>query len=317
MTCITRCILRWGLIGGLALGGVTLLVGPERVAAGFGQLRTKAQAMIDGKISDPVALRQQLSKLSEEYPSRIAEVRGELAEVEHQIGQYDRDIEIAQRVVAMTTDDLQQIKTLVQRAEAEGEAKARPVAIRFDGVRYDIDQAFTEARRINNVRQTYRDRLSQDQQQLKFLEEQKSRLSEILEQLENEYSTFQAQLWQLDRQIDAIERNDRLIELTEKQQATLEEYERYGTVGNLKQLEGKLAQLRAVQEAQLKTLESRGVHRDYEGRARYDIETDDVERMDPFKDIEEGPVNLDDESSDEKKQADKSSMVWAEPIIIE
>lgn len=316
MTCITRCILRWGLIGGLALGGVTLLVGPERVAAGFGQLRTKAQAMVDGQISDPVALRNQLSKLSEEYPSRIAEVRGELAEVQHQIDQYDRDMEIAQRVVAMTTDDLRQLKTLVQRAEAEVKAKARPAAIRFDGVRYDIDQAFTEARRINNVRQTYRDRLAQDQQQLKFLQEQSSRLAAILEQLESEYSTFQAQLWQLDRQIDAIERNDRLIELTEKQQATLEQYERYGTVGNLKQLEGKLAQLRAIQEAQLQTLESRGVHRDYEGRARYDIETEDIDRMNPFEDIEESSGSFDPASSVEKESKDRS-MAWSNPIVIE
>lgn len=316
MTCITRCILRWGLIGGLALGGVTLLVGPERVAAGFGQLRTKAQAMVDGKISDPAALRQQLSKLSEEYPSRIAEVRGELAEVQHQLDQYDRDMEIAQRVIAMTTDDLRQLKTLVQRAESEQEAKARPVSIRFDGVRYNVDQALTEARRINNVRQTYRDRLAQDEQQLKFLQEQQSRLGAILEQLESEYATFQAQLWQLDRQIDAIERNDRLIELTEKQQATLEEYERYGTVGNLKQLEGKLAQLRAVQDAQLETLEGRGVHRDYEGRARYDIDTKDIDRMDPFEDIEESSSPFDPTSSVEK-QLKRQSMVWSDPIVIE
>lgn len=316
MTCITRCILRWGLIGGLALGGVTLLVGPESVAAGFSQLRMKAQAMMDRQFSDAVALRHQLSNLSEEYPSRIAEVRGELAEVQHQIGKYDRDMEIAQRVVAMTTDDLRQLKTLVQRAEAEQEAKARPVAIRFDGVRYDVDQALTEARRINNVRQTYRDRLAQDQQQFKFLQEQQSRLAAILEQLESEYSTFQHQLWQLDRQIDAIERNDRLIELTEKQQATLEEYERYGTVGNLKQLEGKLAQLRAIQEAQFQTLESRGMLRDYEGRAKYDVDTEDIERSNPFEDIDESSYKLDPKSSVEMELKDRS-MVWSSPIVIE
>jgi chromosome segregation ATPase len=318
MTCITRCILRWGLIGGLALGGVTLLIGPERVAAGFSQMRTKAQSMVDGKISDPVAIRRQLSKLSEEYPSRIAEVRGELAEIQHQISQYDRDMEIAQRVVAMTTDDLRQLKTLVQRAEAEHEAKARPVAIRFDGVRYNVEQALTEARRINNVRQTYRDRLAQDEQQLKFLQEQQSRLAAILEQLESEYSTFQAQLWQLDRQIDAIERNDRLIQLTEQQQATLQQYERYGTVGNLKQLEGKLAQLRAIQEAQLQTLESRGVHRDYEGRAKYDLDTRDVEQNNPFSDIEESSFKFDPETSVENKsESDDRSLAWSSPIIIE
>src|SRR5689334_25055774 len=38
---ITRCILRWGLVSGLALGGVTLLVGPERVSAGLSMIRCK------------------------------------------------------------------------------------------------------------------------------------------------------------------------------------------------------------------------------------------------------------------------------------
>jgi chromosome segregation ATPase len=317
MTCITRCILRWGLIGGLALGGVTLLVGPERVAAGFSQMRSKAQTLVDGKISDPVALRHQLAKLSDEYPSRIAEVRGELAEVEHQISQYERDIEIAQRVVAMTTDDLRQIQTLVQRAESEQEAKARPVSIRFDGVRYNIDQAVTEARRINNVRQTYRDRLASDEQQMTFLIEQHNRLASILEQLESEYATFQTQLWQLDRQIDAIERNDRLIKLTEQQQATLEQYERFGTVGNLKQLEGKLAQLRAIQEAQLKTLETRGVHRDYEGRAKYDLDTRDIDRTNPFSDLDETSHETFDPERSVGANANDRSLVWKEPIVIE
>ena len=43
MSCMTRGILRWGLIGGLALGAVTVLVGPDRVAAGLSQLQWEKQ----------------------------------------------------------------------------------------------------------------------------------------------------------------------------------------------------------------------------------------------------------------------------------
>jgi hypothetical protein len=72
----------------------------------------------------------------------------------------------------------------------------------------------------------------------------------------------------LDRQIDSIERNDRLIEMTKDQQAMLAQYDKFGEVGNLGQLESKLAELRTVQEAQLEALSRAGVPNDYEQRAK-------------------------------------------------
>lgn len=312
MSCITRGILRYGVIGGLALGGVTLLVGPERVATGLAHVRTKAQNVVDSCVDDPAALRHQLEQLADEYPDRIAEVRGQVAEVDHQISQLERDVDIAKRVVAMTTDDLKNLKTLVARAEVEaGTSPSRVVNIRYEGVRFDLDEAYTEGNRISHVRGTYADRLANDKVQLQFLEEQRTRLSDILEKLEDEFSTYQAQLWQLDRQIDAIQRNERLIELTKQQQATLKSYERFGKVQNLKQLEAKLAALRTTQEAQLESLTKSGVNRDYEKRAARDL--DDASFDDgPFSEVFE----LDD-ADEEAEDADASkSVAWA-PIIVE
>jgi chromosome segregation ATPase len=285
---------RYGVIGGLALGGVTLLIGPERVATGLAQVRVKAQEVVDSAVDDPIALRRQLEKLADEYPDRIAEVRGEIAEVDHQIAQFERDVEIAGRVVAMTTEDLEELKTLVARAESEFANTARPVAIRYQGVRFDIDEAYSEGRRINNVRGNYDDRLAHDKFQLKFLQEQRGRLTDILSKLETEFGTYETQLWQLDRQIDAIARNERLIELTERQQATLNSYERFGQIDNLKQLEAKLAEISAFQVAQLETLEKRGVEYNYEERARFEVDSDGVERS-PFE-IEGEPVEPEDRS---------------------
>jgi chromosome segregation ATPase len=314
---ITRTLFRWGLIGGLALGGATLLLGPDRVAAGFSMIRGKAQNIVDRAVSDPVAMRRQLEGLAKQYPDRIAEVRGELAQVDHQISQYAHDIEIAKRVVAMTTHDLGQLKTLVARAEESAQSTARPVAIRFSGAKFNVEEAYNEARRLNNVRGTYQDRLASDQQQLTFLQQQKDRLNDILGKLESEFSTFQAQLWQLDRQIDAIERNGRLIELTEQQQATLASYEKFGKVGSLKQLEAKLAQLRTVQEAQLQSLSKKGVSTDYEKRAEYELSTQG-RSDDPFADAPAQPQ--DDDYIIEPKPASKSnvkSLAFAEPVVIE
>ncbi|MHC4303616.1 MAG: hypothetical protein ACYS15_02425 [Planctomycetota bacterium] len=308
MSCIPRFVLRWGLISALALGGATLLIGPERVAAGLACVRAKAQSVVDRAVDNPVALRRQLQDLADEYPDRIAKVQGEIAEVDHQLGQFERDSEIAARVVAMTTDDLSELKTLITRAEG---VEGRSVYVRFDGIRFGIDQAYGEARRINNVRVTYDDRLSCNQQQLQLLSQQKARLVEILARLEEEYTTFETQMWQLDRQIDAIERNERLIEMTEQLQATLSTYDQWGKVGNLKQLEAKLAELATIQEAQLATLEQKGIRYDYEKRAKNEIDFESAPQEGPFEDL------MEDTDTQAETDEVEDSFAWVGPVIVQ
>ncbi|MHC4082650.1 MAG: hypothetical protein ACYSU2_15160 [Planctomycetota bacterium] len=308
MSCIPRFVLRWGLISALALGGASLLIGPERVAAGLACVRAKAQSVVDRAVDNPVALRRQLQDLADEYPDRIAKVQGEIAEVDHQLGQFERDSEIAARVVAMTTDDLSELKTLITRAEG---VEGRAVYVRFDGVRFGLDQAYGEARRINNVRVTYDDRLSCNQQQLQLLSQQKARLVEILARLEEEYTTFETQMWQLDRQIDAIERNERLIEMTEQLQATLSTYDQWGKVGNLKQLEAKLAELATIQEAQLATLEQKGIRYDYEKRAKNEIDFESAPQEGPFEDL------MEDTDTQAETDEVEDSFAWVGPVIVQ
>ncbi|MHC5048874.1 MAG: hypothetical protein ACYTGY_20410 [Planctomycetota bacterium] len=264
--------------------------------------------MVDRAVDNPVALRRQLQDLADEYPDRIAKVQGEIAEVDHQLGQFERDSEIAARVVAMTTDDLSELKTLITRAEG---VEGRSVYVRFDGIRFGIDQAYGEARRINNVRVTYDDRLSCNQQQLQLLSQQKARLVEILARLEEEYTTFETQMWQLDRQIDAIERNERLIEMTEQLQATLSTYDQWGKVGNLKQLEAKLAELATIQEAQLATLEQKGIRYDYEKRAKNEIDFESAPQEGPFEDL------MEDTDTQAETDEVEDSFAWVGPVIVQ
>jgi peptidoglycan hydrolase CwlO-like protein len=316
MTCFTRCILRWGLIGGLALGGVTLLVGPERVAAGFSQIRTKAQTLVDSRLSEPLALRRQLEALVDQYPARMDEVQGELKAVAIQVSQLQSEVEKDHDVVVYATDQLTRLKTLITRAESEAEATVRPVAIRFEGIRFNIDEAYSEARRFHNIRSQYEDSLAHNQQQLTFLGEQHRRLSDILEQLKSEHGSLKIQLAQLNRQIDAIERNERLIELTERQQETLESYERFGKVGNLKQLESRLAQVRAIHESQLQRLEERGRHTDIEARARQHREMRQHQN-DVFDGVEIKPQNDAQPPAPTQRSASERSVALAQPIIVE
>jgi TolA-binding protein len=305
--------MRYGIIGGLALGGVTLLIGPERVAMGLAQVRSKAQTVVDGVVDDPVALRSQLARLADEYPDRIAEVRGEIAEVDHQIGQFERDIDIANRMIVLATNDLENLHALVQRAETKVQlASNRAVFVRYEGVRFNIDEAYDEGMRINNVRSSTQDRLGHDDVQLAFLREQKSRLQEIHDELEGEFGTYQSQLWQLDRQIDSLERNDRLIELTKQQRATLDSYERFGKVQNLKQVEAKLAELRAKQEAQLQMLAKFGIARDYEKEAVFELDSNRFSDN-PFEEI----IEIDDLEDVTELDDQSDSLAWLGPIVVE
>lgn len=314
MSVITRGILRWGLISGLALGGMTLLIGPERVAAGLCQIRTKAQNVVDNVIEDPVALRRQLASLADKYPDRIADVRGEIAEVDHQLTQLARDKEIADRVVAMTTSDLSELKTKIARAEGKRNEGVQQVSIRFEANRFDIPEAYGEAKRINNVRVSYMDRAVHDDTQLNFLSEQKATLTEILSKLESEHATLQTQLWQLERQIDALERNERLIQMTEEQQATLETYKKFGEVGNIGQLEAKLAQMIAESKARLDTMMKRSINYDYESRASHELNTDTGEN--PFEDPFEG-IETNYDANDADFNVDDSVAWLGEPVIID
>lgn len=310
MSSLTRSVLRWGLLGAFVLGGATLLVGPNAVAAGFAQLRSKASGAMNRFVDDPVALRAQLAQLGDEYPQRIADVRGELAEVQRQLVHLERDSDVAERVVANASADLAEIRDLLTEAESTA-ATGVPVSIRTRGVRFDLDEARIEARRVADIRLAYQDRLAANAHQSRFLEEQRRRLDDISGRLETEHADFEAKLAQVDRQIDAIERNERLITMTKQQKAILADYEKFGKVGNLPQLESRLAQLQAVQEAQLESLSRAGVHRDYEREARGQLNDERRSMDDPFEQIERDP------STPAPRPKPSRSVAAADPVVIE
>ena len=285
MGATTRFIVRWGLIGSLAVGGITLLVGPQRVMACLDQIRQDAGTVIDGLVDDPIALRRQLDSLAKQYPKRIAEVRGEIARLDHQFEQFRRDEQIAIRVVELTSVDLDSLRNLVEEAESLSSVNARGITIWFEGLRYDLEDAYIEGRRIRTVRANYEDRLMSDRRQMELLQEQRVRLVTILGKIEHEHETYRAQLWQLDREIDAIERNEHIIALVEQQQETLSSFNRGGKASNLNQVRAKLAEIRTVQESTILALTEMGRGSDYETRARFD--TSDRAFENPFSQRED------------------------------
>src|SRR5690606_20743686 len=129
---ITKTIFRSAVIGGLAVGGLTLLVGPERVLAGVSQVRYTVVSWFDDQVPDPVVMRHQLAKLQAEYRQKIRELTKSLARVDADIAQLRHDSEQAQRVVEISSDDLTRLAGLVDKANVTlASSNGKPVLVRF------------------------------------------------------------------------------------------------------------------------------------------------------------------------------------------
>lgn len=279
--CLTRGLFRLALIGGLAAGGAVLLIGPEHVAAGFAQIRTQARQAVDSMIDDPVALRHQLQTLASEYPEKIATLRGELAEVDRQIAQLEHDSAVAQRVVSNTSEDITDLTTLMARAE-QASTGGRNVVVVFDARRLDASDAQEELRRIQRIRADFQERSATSQQHLGYLSQQRTRLASMLDKLVTEQQTFEQQMAAIDRKIDAIARNERLVELIKERESALADFDTQYRSTTLNQLEGKLAEWQARVDAEFEVLERKTFAKDYEDAARWEIQSE--RQVDEFGD---------------------------------
>jgi len=268
MMCFLKKTAKVGVISavlvGLAAVGTSALLGKERAHAVMSELHGNLIEQIDSHIDDPTAMRSQLREMEQEYPKRIAQVRGDLAELQSEIRELEREEAIAEKVVELAQAD---IAGLEDQLAAAGTGDAQLVAIQYDNQVFSVGRARARLTQIKNARVAYANRASDARHDLAYLHQQAGRLDELAVKLETERSEFQAQIEGLSRQIDAIARNDRLIKLLDKRNRTIEECSRYEAV-SLDQITGRLDQIRSRQEAELDLLASKEQSTDYEDIAR-------------------------------------------------
>lgn len=273
MFSIFKSLFKTTLIGtaviGTLAGGALLLAGPGRTRAVLHQVRTRVASVIDQNIDDPVALRNNLRELEREYPKRIATLRGDLAELNQQIRQLGRERAISLRVVELADEDLAVLRPMLEQATASvaGSHHARLAAVSFDDKVYSVQRASTKVRQIQNTRAAHANRAADAEHSLTYLRQQLDRFEEAMAQLEAEQAEFQIQLFQLNRQVDSIQRNERLIEMLAERKRTLEECTSYD-VSSLDQITGKLDQILTRQAAHLDVLSSVQQAVNYEDLAR-------------------------------------------------
>jgi chromosome segregation ATPase len=269
---VFKTIVRVGVVTAVIAGGAVLIAGPQRTAALFQSLRNAVNDKVDEAIDEPSSLRTQLRDLEEQYPERISELRGDLAQLQEQQRQVERDRAVSDKVVQLADADLGSLKPLIAQAQVARQeaAPGTVIAVRFADDSLSMDEAMARAQRIGQTRTAYAVRSSDAARDLEYLGQQRERLEQLLAQLETERADFRAQIWQMDRQVDAIARNDRLIDLMERRQKTMDECSRYEG-GSLAQIQTHMAEVRSKQESQLTMLSSDQERLDYEDVARLQL----------------------------------------------
>ncbi len=273
---IVKFTARTLVLGTVLVGGVGLVMaavaGPERTQALAVKLQQNVVETIDRRIDDPTALRAQLRELEKEYPKRLNALRGDLAELREQMRQLEVERAVAMRVVELAEADLGRLEHDVTiRLAGSGGFERGSARGHFDAESASLRQARTRLEQVKQTRFVYGERAADAQRDLGYLSQQAERLEEAIVQLETERTQFRAQLWQIERQVDAIARNERLIAMMKDRQRNLDQVGRF-EAQSLDHLTGRLSQVRSRQEAELEVLGNEQRRVNYEDQARFEMQ---------------------------------------------
>ena len=269
MRYLFKTLFRTAVIGtalaAAVVGGTAMLVGPERVGAMADQVQGQLQLHFDENIDDPVAMRRQIAEVAREYPERIRAVRGDLHTLQEEVARLEREQAVSRRVVALVDHDLEVLAPAVAaatRPAGDGAPRAHLAAVQFGDEVISLRRASAKVKEIERTRSAHEARAADAAHNLKYLRTQEERFVELLDQLEAEHAQFQAQLVQLNNEVESIARNERLIKMLGDRQRTLDEAGRYDAV-SFDHITGSLERKRAEQEAELDQLAAGARASDY------------------------------------------------------
>ena len=271
MAGIIKNAVRLGVISTLAGGAVVLVAGPERCLAVLHQAKQHVHNRIDQNIDDPIALRAQLRDLEAKYPARIEQVEQDLSKIVAERSQLEREYAVDQKAVQITMAKLNELDGVLARGE-ELSSNGQFVRLNLEGDRMSMSEGYQRANHYQQLIDTFSYDAEAREQHLAVLADQESTLEELLAQLQAEQFEFQTQLAQLDRQVDAIARNDRLIVMLEERQKAFSKYEHRYKAPNLTAARTAIAQKQAEQERKLAELATQNEAQDIYRQAQAELE---------------------------------------------
>ncbi|MBL4770012.1 MAG: hypothetical protein JKY61_02415 [Planctomycetes bacterium] len=260
----------WGvaILAGIGIAS-TFIIGPQGTQAVLLQAQESVQSKLDSLMDNPVALRAELERLEAEYPVRIRAVQKDLGELKVEAKRLQWERAVSERVVAMAQDDLGGISGMGATAQAttSGNNLVRVAGFPVAAIK---TKSRAQVARIQDLIQMHSIRSEDAARDLGYMNREIGRFQTLLTELETERTQYHAQLEQLNRQVDSIRRNERLLNMLRQRQGLLEKAGRF-KAHSLDQISGRLSGIRSQQEAELELLSNTEIETDYEGRAQVEL----------------------------------------------
>lgn len=232
------------LVGIVAVG----FLGKHRVHRCLDQARHSLQSAVDSAIDpgEEAKLRRRLESVQQLLPGRIAEMQVALAEVDGELAALERDAQLCRRVVAFCERDLEALEASVDAGPALKALQLEEIA---------------------RVKATYEARLEQGRAAAHDLGEERTMIAQALSELEAEQARLDWEARRLEREIDQLRRNGRLIEVLEANRIAREDAITRADLDSLRRVRAAIAEKRAAQDVRLQELRRRRLAGDYEARA--------------------------------------------------
>ena len=265
MTRFLMRLLKYSVVLVLVLVTAGAVFGPWRIREVLRYVKHTAVQNVDGMIPDEVKLRNDIEKLREEYPQGIAELKSMVAELSRQLQEMEEDRGLCREVLALCEEDLGQLRPGV---EAPGAAPgARAARIEFRGASFSYEEALERSRKILDIKDLYGARLKSTTASVELLQSERERLNAEQIQLRKEYDQFIAQYRCLEREIDLLKRNERLIEIAGRRDR-LDRLDSSNWLRSLDSIKAAIERRKTEQQERLRNVKVGNPVAEYETRAR-------------------------------------------------
>lgn len=254
-----------GLCGVSVVALAAVVLGKHRAKDAAQTLKKMAQSEVDEFIreNDNHDLRAELNKLRDEYPKQIALVKSQIKEIEQDLSELERDETRARDIVTMCDEDLASIK----KSHDASIAAYNDAKVEFRGRYYDASEIARLQSRIMETREIYTDRVNDSVDERLLLEAERDELKLRLEELETERTEFEAEHARLTREIERMQRNEKMIKLAKRREGC-EHDGHTDAMTTLEKVRRSVDRRVIEQQETLKGLRAAPRDLDYETRAR-------------------------------------------------
>ena len=251
-------------------GAAAGVVGVERLQNVAQSLSLAAVENIDDMIPHEVRLYSDMERLREEYPERISTLKAMLRELKDQFAETEKDRRLCREVLSLCEEDLGELRpkleALTTRPE-DGSDRGKDATVEFRGISYTHREALERSGKILDIREMYENRLQAGTTSIGLLDSERQEIGAELLDLRKEYDRFLGEYKSLEREIDLLRHNEKLIQIARRRDR-IDHIDASGWVRSLDELKKAIYRRKSAQEERLKSYRVGHPAREYEIRAR-------------------------------------------------